>query len=424
MNGSVLTVCLFLLAQADLPAEPKVPAPNLKSQVRELVTQLDADERAEREEAEKLLVELGAEVLGLLPPVTPQTPAEVKERLGRVRKTLETANAEAISSPTVVTLKGEMSLSDALQSFEEQTGNRVSGHERLGGTVDVDFDKVPYWQALDALLDQAELNVNAYGARAGALSVQARPDGGLGRSELAAYSGVFRVEPQRLEARRDLRNPAVNVLQLSLGIAWEPRVAPIALRQQLSEIEIIDDRGETLEITGRQGTRNVPVEFGMSAVDFGLPLALPSRESKRIASVKGRFTALVPGSIETFEFSDLAESRDTELERAGVVVTFDRLRKNNNLYQLMMRVRFESATNALASHRGWIFRNEAYVLDANGKKLDNLGLEETRRSADEIGVAYLFDLNGGPEGCRFVYKTPALILQVPVEYELKEIELP
>ncbi|MBP85290.1 MAG: hypothetical protein CMJ64_01010 [Planctomycetaceae bacterium] len=424
MSGSVLPICLLLLVQADVPAQPKAPAPNLKAQVRELVQQLDADERAEREQAEKQLVELGSEALGLLPPITPRTPAEVKERLGRVRKTLETANAEAISKPTVITLKGEMSLADALQSFEEQTSNRVSGHERLGGTVDVDFDKVPYWQAFDALLDQAGLDVNAFGARQGALTVQARPDTGLQRSESATYSGVFRIEAQRLEARRDLRNPAVNVLQLTLGIAWEPRVSPIALRQQLTEIEITDDRGETLSITGRQGSRNVPVEFGMSAVDFGLPLALPSREAKKLASVKARFTALVPGSVETFEFSDLVESRDTELERAGVVVTFERLRKNVDLYQLAMRVRFENATNALASHRGWIFRNEAYVLDANGKKLNNIGLEETRRSTNEIGVAYLFDLSDGAEGCKFVYKTPALILQVPVEYELKDIELP
>jgi hypothetical protein len=424
VNATVLSIGLVLLAQADIPAKPNVPPPNLKTHIRELVGQLDADERAERDQAEKQLVELGPEVLGLLPPITPRTPAEVKERLGRVRKTLETVNAEAISSPTVVTLKGEMSLADALQSFEEQTGNRVSGYERLGGNVEVDFDKVPYWQAFDALLDQADLNVNAYGARQGALTVQARPEGGSERSKSAAYSGVFRIEPQRLEARRDLRNPAVNVLQLSLGIAWEPRVSPIALRQQLSEIEITHDRGETLEMTGRQGTRNVPVEFGMSAVDFGLPLALPSRESKKIASVKGRFTALVPGSVETFEFSDLAKSRDKELERAGVVVTFERLRKNVNLYQLIMRVRFEAATNALASHRGWVFRNEAYVLDAAGKKLDNIGLEETTRSTNEIGVAYLFDLDQGPEGCKFVYKTPALILQVPVEYELKDIELP
>jgi hypothetical protein len=39
-------------------------------------------------------------------------------------------------------------------------------------------------------------------------------------------------------------------------------------------------------------------------------------------------------------------------------------------------------------------------------------------------MAYLFELPGGPEGCKFVYETPVLILQVPVEYELADIPLP
>lgn len=424
MTSSALAVCLVLLAQADGPANPKQPDRDLKAEVRQLVRQLDADERDEREDAEKQLVELGPEVLSHLPRVTPRTPAEVKERLGRVRKTLETANAKSISTPKLVTLEGEMSLSDALQAIEEQTGNRVAGGDRLNGQVKLAFDKTLYWQAVDELLDQADMDINAYGGQQGALVLQARADTSLDRAGRGVYSGVFRMEALRMEARRDLLNPAVNVLQLTLGIAWEPRVAPIGLRQELSEIEITDDRGETLEITGRQGTRNVNVQYGVSAVDFGLPLALPPRESKSLASVKGRFVALIPGSVETFEFEDLAESRDVEQERAGVVVTFDRLRKNNNLYQAAIRIRFESAGNALASHRGWIFRNEAYAVDSDGKRLNNLGLEETRRSQNEIGIAYLFDLPNKGEGCKFVYKTPALLLEVPVEYEIKDIELP
>ena len=424
MTNSALAVCLALLAQVDLPAETKQPEADLKAEVRRLIYQLDADERADREAAEKELVELGSEVLSLLPPVTPRTPAEVKERLGRIRKTLETANAKSISTPTLVTFEGEMALSDALAVIEAQTGNRVVGAERLNGQVEVAFDKATYWQALDELLDQSDLDINAFGGQQGALVLQARPETSVARFGRGVYSGVFRMEALRLEARRDLLNPVVNVLQLTLGIAWEPRISPIALRQQLSDIEITDDRGKTLEITGRQGTRNVPVQYGVSAVDFGLPLTLPEREAKKLASVNGRFTALVPGRVETFEFSDLAESRDVEQKRAGVVVTFDRLRKNNNLYQAVIRIRFESVGNALASHRGWIFRNEAYVLDPEGKRLDNLGLEETRRSQDEVGVAYLFSLPNRGEGCKFVYKTPALLLEIPVEYEIKDIELP
>ena len=107
-----------------------------------------------------------------------------------------------------------------------------------------------------------------------------------------------------------------------------------------------------------------------------------------------------------------------------MIVTFERLRKNVDLYEVRVSLRFEDASNALESHRGWVFQNEAYLIDADGQKLDNVGQQTTRQTRNEVGVAYLFDLPEGPGGCKFVYKTPALVLQLPVEYELKDIELP
>lgn len=424
MSNSLLLVSALLLSQADVPAKADESARDLKSDVRRLVRQLDADEADARESAEKELAELGPEVLGLLPPITPRTSAEVKERLGRVRKLLETATAKAIVNPALITLKGKMSLIEALLAFEMQTENLVVGYERRSADVEVAFDKTPYWEALDQVLDQAQLKINEFGGAPNALVVQAKPEAELPRFGSGTYAGVFRLEAMRIEARRDLRNPAVDVMNLTISIGWEPRVTPIALRQQLSEIEITDDRGESLVVSGAQGTRNAAPEIGQSAIEFGIPLTLPSRESKKIASIKGRFTALVPGSVETFEFDDLKRARDVEQERAGVTVTFERLRKNVDLYEARVAVRFDDASNALESHRGWVYRNEAYLVDGKGRKLENASYQSTRQGTNEVGVAYLFDLPGGPDGYKFVYKTPALVLQLPVEYELKDIELP
>ncbi|MCA9122032.1 MAG: hypothetical protein H6822_12160 [Planctomycetaceae bacterium] len=417
---SAVTTALLVL----LSAQTVSPEAGLKAEVNRLVLQLDSNQRSEREAAEEALIKLGPEVLNLLPLITPRTPAEVKERLGRVRKTLETATAESIAQPSHVTLEGEMSLGSALQAMYEQTGNQVTGYQRRGGDVKVAFNKTPYWRALDEVLDQAKLNINEFGGEASAIVLTTRPDGESPRVNAGVYSGVFRLEALRVESRRDLRNPAVNGMRLSVSVAWEPRVMPIALRQQLSEITVLDDRGEELSITGSQGALNASAELGMSAVEFGIPLELASRESKRIGSLKGRFTALVPGRVESFEFANVATARDVEQERAGVVVTFERLRKNVDLYEARMALRFDDAANALESHRGWVYRNEAYLTDKNGRRLDNVGLQATRQGTSEVGIAYLFDLPDGPEGCTFVYKTPALILQLPVEYELKDIELP
>ena len=102
----------------------------------------------------------------------------------------------------------------------------------------------------------------------------------------------------------------------------------------------------------------------------------------------------------------------------------ERLRKNDELYEVHLRIRYGEASNALESHRNWIFTNPAYLMDAKGNRVENIGSEEGRRGDNEIGINYLFDLPKGPQGFKFVYQAPATLLQLPVEYELKDIELP
>ena len=43
---------------------------------------------------------------------------------------------------------------------------------------------------------------------------------------------------------------------------------------------------------------------------------------------------------------------------------------------------------------------------------------------DEVGYAYLFPTEGDLKGYQLVYKSPAAIINLPVEYELTDIPLP
>jgi len=396
----------------------------LAEKTKRLVRQLNANSAAERSAAESELIELGPDVLGHLPSINARTPAEVKERLGRVRSSLESAIAVAAAEPTRVTLKGKMPLADALQALETQTGNRVVRYEQRGGTVTVDFDKVLYWEAIDEILDQAGLSIEEYGGESNALVVRAKGESESSRAKSATYRGAFRFEPVRLESRRDLRNPDVNGLRLTVSVAWEPRVKPITLRQALDNLDLTDDQGDAMGVDSNQNALNASVESGMSAVELVMPISLPSRDVKQIKSLKGKLVAMVPGSVQTFTFDDLERARDVEIRNAGVTVTLEQVRKNVDLYDAYVRVTYDDASNALESHRGWIFNNEAYMEDANGQRIANIGLRGTRQGQNEAGIAILFDVEQGLRGCKFIYKTPALILNVPVEYELQNIQLP
>ena len=427
MAPTCVVVLALICGQAS-PAAP--PAVELKSQVARLVKQLDHSQLAQRDAAERELAALGPAILDLLPNITRQTPAEVKERLTRIRRRLEATAAEAVTRPARVTLRGPQKLSSVFAELEKQTGNRVVDYRaefnQQATEIDItgDFQDKSFWEVIDAVLDQGQLTTYAYGGQRGALAIVARGEGETARAGRGVYSGMFRFEGVRVEAARDLRNANNHSLRLFLDIAWEPRLQPIVMTQSLEDLTATDDQGQPLEIDGREGEIEVPLDGESSATEMYIPLQLPSRTVRRVGTLRGKLQVLAPGRFETFEFSDLEKARSIEHRRAAVVVTLDQVRKNQELYEVRMRVKFDAAANALESHRDWIYQNPAYIVDAAGEKVDNVGLEATLQESDQVGVAYQFVLPDGLKGCKFVYVTPVAVLKMPVEFTLKDIELP
>ena len=116
--------------------------------------------------------------------------------------------AESATRASLITLHSPaMPLSKVLAALQEQSGNRIIDTRRRPGAtlpdpeLKVDFDRTPFWQALDEVLDQAELSVYPFGQQH-ALCIVPRSPGQLPRKGRASYSGPFRFEPIRLFAGR------------------------------------------------------------------------------------------------------------------------------------------------------------------------------------------------------------------------------
>jgi len=421
---------LMLIAWS-LAGEPLPSASDdLKQEVRRLVHELDSDELAQRNAAEETLIGKGPAALDLLPAPTDRTSAEVRERLARVRQKLQQAAVESSVKPSLIMLDAEsMPLSKVLSALEEQSGNKIVDYrERFGQpasdpALKVHFDKTPFWQALDQVLDQANLTVYPYADEPG-LNIVGRALGQTLRVQNAVYAGPFRFEPTRLDAQRDLSNSKASVLRLTIEVAWEPRLKPISLAQRLTDVQAIDDRSGRLKVESEEAEIEVPVEGLKSAVELTLPFALPPREAKAIARVKGKITASIPGRIEEFRFDDLLKAKNVEKHLAGVTVTLEQVRRNNEAWEVFVRARFDEPGDALASHRGWIFRNEAYLEGADGKPIAYDTMETTLQTKNEVGVSYIFVLDKPPANMKFVYKTPGAIIGAGVEYELRDLKLP
>jgi hypothetical protein len=134
---------------------------------------------------------------------------------------------------------------------------------------------------------------------------------------------------------------------------------------------------------------------------------------------------VVSGKIETFRFDKLENAKNIEKRIAGVTVTLEQVQKNNDAWEVRMRMKYDDAGDALASYRSsWAFANPAYLEGPDGKPIAYDSYETTRQTQNEIGAAYLFATEQPMEKLTFVYQTPGSIVTRSFDYELKDIELP
>ena len=441
-NLAAIAIVVGLAITASLLADDVASSQadrELEAQISRLVQQLDDDRAAERESAETKLLELAgataAEIdrfLELLPEENDQMPLGVRDRLTSIREQVEDRVAKAAVINTKITLSAkQMPLAEVFAEIEKQTGNRLADNRQgdapdapeMSGSVTIELKDEPFWPAVDQILDQLGLSVYNYGGM-DALSLVSRPEYEGKRFGRATYSGPLRFEVLEIQSQRNLRQPERKSLKVQMEVAWEPRLRPIALSQPVEDVVATTDTGATLSVSQPDAVMDVEVPDGTQAAEIILPFELPARDATKLASLKGRLLALVPGRQVKFEFSDLANAAGKSQRRGGVQLTLDDVRKNNAIWEVHMRMALDEANNALESHRGWVFQNKSYLVGAGGEPIENVGLETTRQSRSEVGVAYLFDLPAGIDGLTWVYETPAAIVELPVEYEIKDIELP
>jgi hypothetical protein len=443
MRTNLLAVAFLCLASVAICAAEDKPAapdadPQLARQVSRAISQLNDDRAAERDAAEKKLLELAGtstaaadRFLQALPKETDQMPVAVRERLARIRKQVEDRAAKAATAATTITLAAkDMPLKDVIAAIEKQTGNKfLDNREQQGEQADakdtrinIELKDEQFWPAIDQIFDQAKLGIYSYGGK-DALSIVARDAADSTRHKRAAYSGPFRLDVIDVQGERSLRQPKQTSLKLQLEVAWEPRLRPIAISQPAAELQATTDDGGKLTVSQPEANLDVEVPNGTQAAEITLPFDLPPRSVKRIAALHGKLHALVPGRQVKFRFDDLANAAGKTQKMGGVQVTVDDVRKNNAVWEVHMRFSLDEDNGALQSHRAWVFQNLSYLLDKDGKQVDNGGLETTRQTQNEVGVAYVFDVPG-LDGMSWIYETPAAIVDLPVEYEIKDIELP
>jgi hypothetical protein len=345
----------------------------------------------------------------------------------------------AVSTPAenvaaTVSLSGMLTLDEVCAEIEKQTGNKIIDYRgHVGQNVvhprfKLEIKNAPFWEAVDALLDSTNMTVYHYSGKDG-LAIVNRTQDELPRRLRATYVGPLRLEVTRIIAQRQpgLKVPAT--LKLNLAIAWEPRLAPLMIAQPLAQLQAVDDQGHALKFDGAEALLEAPIEGGGTGVELLFPFAPPPRTVNAIASLKGTLNVLLPGKVEAFEFDNLAAATQSrfqprELKQQSATVFLDQVRKNNDVWEVLTRVRFDDVANSPESPRNWILQNEAFLVGPGHQRIENAGFHTTEKTGQELGVTYQFELPSDLAGYTFVYKTPTSMHPLPVPYELKNLTLP
>ena len=198
------------------------------------------------------MIQLGPPVLDLLPKPNPQDTDQLSVSIRRIRDQIQKNQAAKGVEASTVTLHGPYKVSKLFAEIQKQTGNTIADLPRAAGAaipdpeIDVNFEKTPFWTALDAVLDQAQLSIYPYGQPGAVQVVPCGPNDlpRTGRADIEGYA--LRIEPVSVLARRELRSSSPPALQVALEVAWEPRLKPIAIKQRMADVKALDSSGGSL----------------------------------------------------------------------------------------------------------------------------------------------------------------------------------
>ena len=392
----------------------------LRSWVGEVAKSLDADRELERDKAEKDLMTLGSLAIPYLPASSEDDSDELRIRLDRIRTTLLEQDKVILSKPSRVNIVGKMIGKEALESLAEQSGNtlQLKNVPRLETQIEVELEDMLYWEALDEILDKLSLTIVPNDGDD--LRLVARNEFMPQRFVMASYSGSFRLEPIAVTKEQRQYDPDLNSTSIELSLSWEPRLNPVFVRYQLEGLELKCDNGEILRPKKDQGTDFTTSGSQLTSV---IQFDRPSRSAKEITEWRGNFLCVMPGKPVAISFKDLDTAKNATSTNGDLQVTLERSRKNREVYEILVGValRGEQTTDSM---QGWTSMIDAYLEDDKGNRLQHAGWSTTRITDHDVGMSFLFEVDEGLAGYRFVFIAPQAIVQQSIEYSLGGIALP
>ena len=430
-----------LFADDDAVADPPT---DLATQVPVWIAELDASSNQKRREAEQHLKKAGPDAAEFVPVILDHLSIDARNRLQRITAQWRKDETKAELEATVVDMKDVKTLGEALEAISAASGvefDTESAGRGVNLSQSIRSSAIPlgFWQSIDNVLDQAKLDINFYAGDRSTLAIVPRDPNRLSRSDSAAYTGIYRLEPTIVTARRVLGSPLKSGLNLTMTISWQPNRTPIGLSVPIKSLSGKLDNDMKLQPQTSGETIDIATSSELAQSQFYLPMQLPPRrfdlegdeadklkpDATEVTRLSGEIVALLPGQRRRFELSldQVAASQKQD----AMTVSIEAVRQTGQLHEIRVGVELADPGRSLESHRQWIFENEAYLELPDGGRADHLGYEVYRQTKSGVGIGYLFDFGGAavpPSGTKLIYESPTSVMRNEVSFLLNGIPLP
>lgn len=417
------------------------PAPvngDVQSEVRALLTELDANQRTRRQKAEKDLLDLGPQILSLLPPPELLPNQAVRSAVVRVRVTLERRKAQgSVQASQVSVPSTRLSLRDWLKHVETQTANHIDAsavhNEVLQSQVEAGTQAVPFWLAMERVNQDKHLRY-FFDPESSVLQLVPEKESGADDPWSATASGPFRVAVNSVRRSKVIGDPRFQRLRTELSVAPEPRLRALFLKMAAKDFQARGPRGTIFPAADAAAQFDLPLGEGGRYVRWNLDFLASSelREADIFPmKIEGQASMQIAAGSEHIRFTDLVGGEGTARRRGGVTVSVQRIKtakaEDGTLsVSIKVLVVYDTGGPAFESHRGWIFHNEVYLDRHEADPVSpNGGFDTNLQANGSVGVTYRFEgLKGALEDYQFVYVAPTLIVDVPFKIELDEVKGP
>lgn len=438
----IVTMFCMVLCGLNLPgwcyAQPvKANEDELRSQVRQHLADLDSNQRARRQAAEKQLLDLGPRILKLLPAPELLPNAGVRAAVLRVRVALERRQALESVQASRVNTAADLKLEDWLKQVEDQTGNQIGvaalTRENKKPVVTQPCENLPFWVAMEKTLQNTGLRYR-FEADSSLLKLVPQTDPAADAAWQATSSGPFRVAVDWVRPRKVVGNDRLQRLRTELSVAPEPRLRALFLKLSAKDFQATGPRGQTFPAADTAAQYDLPLGEGGRFVTWNLDFTADGSLTQADIfplKIAGQAAMQIAADSEHIRFTDLVGGAGTARRRGGVTVTVQKIKSQTGAdgklaVSIKVLVVYDTGGPAFESHRTWIFHNEVY-LDRHDQQpiLANGGFETDLQQNRAVGVTYRFEgLSGKLEDYQFVYVAPTLIVDVPFKIELNGVHPP